>query len=274
MGGAPDEQRSLTLVATPTWPYRSLLVRHDDGVRPQHLPRRILAVALALGAVASAQSLKPIFDARLNLEPGRPTPAERTLLERVVRPEAARAWRGNPWCEDEFEVLDVASGAFTRARARQRLFLYRFCSTARAFANNGLAVAEGGAIVSHFVYEGGNEYAVGALPDLTGNGLAEVIVAGGSTNMGETYSGINLLEFTGGFLKRFGQLSTYWDDCGGVPTTNTVEANRLYARPGASLAFFEETFRRRCDGSGNWTSAGASKRVYPDPDETVYQRVR
>jgi hypothetical protein len=54
-----------------------------------------------------------------------------------------------------------------------------------------------GRVVAHIVYEGGQDRAIGALPDIDGNGLAEILVATGETNQGVTWETISIIELAG-----------------------------------------------------------------------------
>lgn len=242
-------------------------------MKPVLLP--ILLGALAGTAVAQLPAPKPIFDARLTLKPNTLTEAERDLVKRRIAPAARKHWQEGGRAAlcippQELRAIDVASGAFTRPRAEQRAILYSYCEIGHNVDLDGIAIVEGGQVVAHLVFEGAANTAIGALPDLNGNGLAEIVVASGGTNMGETWGDLAMIEIAGVEVTAFGHTGTFSDNCGAVEKDCRVEAKRILARPGAKPAFFRETFTRAGD-AGAWKKTAAVAPLTLEEDETEYE---
>ena len=131
-------------------------------------------------------------------------------------PAARQAWKqrgrdgvciGGP----AIRAIDVSSGSFTRANAAQRAILYMYCEVGHNMDLDGIAIIENGRIVSHIVFEGASNTAIGALPDINGNGLAEIVIATGGTNQGQSWAVISITEISGKETTDFGQAATYSD---------------------------------------------------------------
>jgi len=232
-----------------------------------------MSLLLLVGALGANQPLLPIYDARRPNEASPPTRAEATVLEKRVRPQAAAHWGETESCRDELRVVGLATGSFTRPRSPQRAVLYVFCVTGHGFANNGLAVFERGRLVLHLAYEGGWENAIGAVPDLDGNGLDELLIAAGGTNQGQTTSSVRLVELRPGGPRSLGIVQVYEDDCGALPGQPTATAYQLYARPGPTPAFYREQFRSGCDAR-RWTEVAGPEPVVLEPFEWTSERLK
>ena len=181
--------------------------------------RALCPLVLTLCTLACAQDPKPIFDGRLNLKPtalsaaGQSLPRERILLA------ARKAWQSRRECDPRTAAaaVDVAPGSFTRPKSEQRAILYSYCTVGHNLALNGIGVVENGLLVAHAIYEGGHDRALGALPDIDGNGLSEIVVASGGTNRGVTWDAISILELGGATVAAIGQ--TYFREdahCAGL----------------------------------------------------------
>ena len=231
----------------------------------------ILPLLLLFASTAAASDLRVLYDARLSPDPAVPSAAEAALLDKTVHPAARQAFQKMEGCADEFAVIDAAPGSFTRAQARQKAFLYRYCSTGHGFAANGLAVIEEGRVVAHVTYEGGWDNALGALPDLDGDGLSEILIASGSTNQGITTTSVAVIGVASG-VKKFGRFQVYEDNCGSGSAPSRQSASKLLARPGAKSAFFREDFTNSSCEGGSWRKTGSSKPAAPESDEIEYRR--
>jgi hypothetical protein len=238
----------------------------------------LLSVLFLVGSAAptAAQDPRPLYDARLSPSVVKLSAAEDALLDREVRPAARQVWKGTEGCADEFSVMDAAAGSFTRPKAQQKAFLYRFCTTGHGFGGSGLAVVEDGKIVAHLAYDGASDFALGGVRDLDGDGRSEILLAGGGTYQGSTVTSVTILGFIGSpasGVKNFGRFDVYEDDCGGENDLHTVTATRISAQPGAHPVFFRETFTKDgCHGS-RWQIKGARETVSPAKDETVYRPI-
>jgi hypothetical protein len=212
------------------------------------------------------------------LAPAKVSPSEESLLKAVIAPAARKFWRERRRDRDcvsgpDIRAIDVAPGAFTRPKAEQKAILYSFCEVGHNQNLDGIAIVENGAVVSHIVFEGASNTAIGALPDINGNGLAEIVVAAGGTNQGTTWSGISIVEISGPAITRFGQTVTSSDNCGANEDDCTVEANRISVKRGASPAFYSETFVRKGD-TGPWRKSAALSALTLHQDETRYELLK
>jgi len=233
-----------------------------------------LMIVLAASRLC-AQNLFPIYDARRLPRQAKPSSTETALLHREVRPAARRVWRNREGCDDQFEILDVTSGAFTRTPAEQKAFLYNYCRTARSYGNYGIAIIEDGRVVAHIVYEGGSDYAIGSLPDINKNGLSEIIIRGGFSGQGIIEGGVSLIELTASGITRFGQIETDYSNCDDPFDKNTRNiAYRIYAKTGMSPTFFRDTYTSNCKDAGKWTRTEEQTPMRVDKSEIVYRRVK
>lgn len=216
---------------------------------------------------ADAQNLSVVYDGRADAKGSKPSNAEAQLTREQALPAARQFWGNSNACMEGFEIIDAASGSFTRAGANQRAILYRFCVTGHNFANNGIVIIEEGKIVSHLLYEGGEDNSIGALADVNNNGLSEIILGNGSTNQGYTVSVITVIEISPTGVKKFGIADVYEDDCGAREKCRMM-AYKISARPGPTPAFFREPYRKINE---RWTKAGSSVRYALRKNEVRYE---
>jgi hypothetical protein len=196
-------------------------------------------------------------------------------LKTIIAPAARNFWHERQRDRDcvsgpNLRSIDVAPGAFTKLKAEQRAILYSFCETGHNQNLDGIAIVENGAVVSHIVFEGAANTAIGALPDINGNGLAEIVVAAGGTNQGTTWTGISIVEVSGHAITKFGQTVTSSDNCGANEDDCTVEASRIAVKRGTPPAFYSETFVRKGD-TGPWRKSAASTALTLRQDDTRYE---
>jgi hypothetical protein len=231
---------------------------------------------------ALAQNPKPIYDGRLALTSTKLSPSEDALVKDKILPAAQKIWR-----EDESDrgcasglktgAIDIARGSFTKPNSDQRAILYTYCSTGHNTALNGIAVTENDKVVSHIVYEGGWDSAIGALPDINGNGRSEILVATGGTNQGETWRSVSILELSDSIVvTKFGRTGVFLDNCGAIEKNCKVEAYRISVQPGGTPVFYREAFVNRGDGNsgGGWKKSEALKRISLENDELEYEFVK
>lgn len=218
----------------------------------------LILFVLLLGEEESgaAQTLRVVYDGRAEARASTPSNTDVQLVRRYALPKARRLWRASGGCTEGFEVIDVATGSFTKADTEQKAVLYRFCVTGHNFANNGIAIIEGGSMVAHIVYEGGEDYSIGALPDINGNGLSEIILGDGSTNQGYTTMVAILIEVSPGGVKKWGIADVYEDNCGTMERCE-MTAYKISVKPGATPIFYREVYKKRNE---RWTRAGEATR--------------
>ncbi len=171
------------------------------------------------------------------------TDAEERLVKSRSLPKARQYWPAE-MCEESFSVLGAAAGSFTRAGARQRAVLYRYCVTGHDFANNGIAVFEGGRIVADVLYEGGEDHSIESLADIDADGISELVFDNASIHQGYTNAVVMLVQLTPAGVKQLGIADVYEDDCG-ARARCTMTAYRVTVAPGPAPVFYRETFRKR-----------------------------
>lgn len=230
----------------------------------------LTVILLFQAAPGRAQNPVTVADGRDGIEDKiiRMTPDNEAVLRRDALPAARKAFSGA--CEEAFSVVDTADGAFTKANAKQRAILYRFCETGHNFANNGLAILEGGQLAAHVVYEGAADYSLHALPDINGNGFDELVLSDGSTNQGYTAQVVALIELGAKGVRKFGLADIYADNCGAAQRCKS-EAWRVTATRGATPAFFREGYRLR---NKKWARTAKAAPFRLRADEVKYQRVK
>lgn len=204
----------------------------------------------------AAQNLRVVYDGRSEARSSTtPSGADVQLVRRFALPKARRFWLSSG-CNEGFEPIGVASGSFTKPDREQRAVLYRFCVTGHNLANNGIAIIEGGSIVAHVVYDGGEDYSIGALPDINGNGLSEIVVGDGSTNQGYTAAVAVLIEASPGVVRKWGIADVYEDNCGTMERCE-MTAYKISVKPGPTPIFYRESYEKRNE---RWTRAGNAAR--------------
>ena len=224
-------------------------------------------LCLLLCQAARAQGPVLVYDGRADpAPPARATSAEERLVKQFSLPTARRHWEGSAACEEGFDVMGAASGSFTRPGARQRAVLYRYCVTGHDFANNGIAVIEGGRVVADLLYEAGEDFSIASLPDIDGDGLSEMVLADGSIHQGITVVVAVPVQLSGSGVKTFGVADVYEDDCGAHERCK-MTAYRVTAAPDPTPSFFRETFRKR---GKRWVRVGRAARYTPRKNEASY----
>jgi len=225
---------------------------------------------------ACTQDSKQIYDGRLTLNTTKLSPSEEALFKEKVLP-SVRNWHEQESelvCNPGFEAtaIDIAQGAFTRPKSDQRAILYSYCVTGHNMALNGIAIIDNDQVVAHIVYEGAWNNAIGAMPDLNGNGLSEILVASGGTNQGITRASISIIELSGNGVMKFGWTETFSDNCGGGDDNCKAEASRLSVKAGKTPVFYREAFVNK-DG-GKWVRSGTPRHISLKMDETQYELIK
>jgi hypothetical protein len=232
---------------------------------------RIAYLATLIAVAALAQNSKPIFDGRLTLRPGKLSASEEKLFTSEIVPDARKEWRKREResvCEADFKpaAIDIAPGSFTAPGSAQKAILYKYCTFGHGMALDGIAVIENDRVLAHILFEGGENNAIGALPDINANGLSEMAIAGGMTNQGITSAWISIIEIAPGGVARLGQVETYSDNCGVEENNCKTTANRISVVSGKTPAFYRESFV-------NKKSMGRAP-IALDKDEVQYELLR
>jgi hypothetical protein len=234
---------------------------------------RIAALLLfaALSGCAEAQS-PPNPEGTVEIIDGR---VERPYLEhseweghpaiRSARGAAQDHWRSrDAGFEEEFRVLGVAEGAFTRPDARQQAVLYLMSTYPRADPKTGIAVVEGDALVRNVALGGATGLV--AVPDLDGDGRNELALLYTYGMGGSTETGLTLVSLAEGRAPReWKRTELAQNSCAmaGSPHAQ-ASAVRLLAAPGP--AFMAERYEDpSCEGQ--WARAGDPEPVELYPSE-------
>jgi hypothetical protein len=148
-------------------------------------------------------------------------------------------------------ALEVVDGAFTKAGAKQRAYLLHNAECGATHADNfgtaTLAVFEGEQVVARANLPGGASIA--GVFDLDGDGVRELLVTFGFTNMGEHVESASLRRFEGERLvelRDFGQVESSSCESEIAPKAQEVTTVRAIVRPGAPPEFRTETKRSAC----------------------------
>jgi hypothetical protein len=230
----------------------------------------ILTGLLSVSTTLSAQNVRPIYDARLDLKPTSSSTEEVNWLKNQVLPNARRHWQEQDHCEEGFSIMDVATGAFTQAKATQKAYLYQYCDIRSGVSNNGIAIVENKHVVADVMYEGSWNSALGALPDINHNGLSEILITDNFTGQGYSHGGISLVELASNRIKKLGYIQVSESNCGAVEQGGMMTAYKLYVTPATTPIFYRETFKQSCDTNDQWQKVGKRERVSLDKDETEY----
>lgn len=222
-------------------------------------------------ASVSAQELKLIYDGRVDAKTAKISPLDENLLKREALPQARAAWKSDEHCEEGFEIQDAASGAFTRKGATQKAFLYRYCETGHNFGNDGIVIVENGRIAAHYVYDGGWDISIIALPDINENGINEIALGESGMHQGYGWSVVSIIELAGKTIEKFGIFDTWADDCGAEVKNCGTTAFKIIAKPGNHAAFYHEKYRKV---KAAWRISGKSAIAKPREDTSVYRRLK
>ena len=202
----------------------------------------ILMVKIFLAGTVFAQAAIVIDDPVAT--PVKPvvSPADSALMERVVLPKARKNWSGNDACEEDYQVMGEASGAFSRPGAKQKLIFYQFCQTGNGLGNNGLVLIENGKVVGTYISESGWAMNLKALPDINQNGLNEFLLYySGGMHQGEGGIGVDIMEFSAGAVKGLG-----WFQSEGF-TEDDSWAYKVSVKKGKTPVFYREKYISKND---------------------------
>jgi hypothetical protein len=252
------------------FPVAGKLTSTGDGpIARAPMKTAVLAPLLALvvaAPLAQGAPLVRIFDERRFVWPEDATAETDERLERLILPDARWTPRFCGEGPKSFTVRDVAAGAFTRKGSAQKAVLYEACMVTRHLREQGIAVLEDGRVVAHLSFAGVGDIAIGALPDIDGNGLSELLVYDFANGQGTAYSTVRLLELGTKGVRKLGRFMVHEDDCGAREHGREI-ATVLHASPDATPTFFEETFTRRCGSQGPWRPRSAQAPAVPAIDD-------
>lgn len=227
-----------------------------------------LAVLILLAASATAQGPVVLYDPLTKLPEANHTDADEQIVKDKLVPKASARWSDNEACDGgNLNIIGAVDGAFTKAGAKQRAIVYELCQTGNGFANNGIAVVEGGRVIAHFAEEGGWNLEVTRAPDINKNGRDELVIeTGGGMHQGYTGSSITILEMSETTAKELGVFLAYTNECESLtPNKYCDRSYRITAQAGATPAFFSQKYvNRGTEDKPRWVVSGkpvAAKRI-------------
>jgi hypothetical protein len=201
-----------------------------------------LIAQISFSAVVFAQAAVVINDPRA--KPVKPvmSPADAALMTRVVLPKARQHWAENAACEEDYQVMGEASGAFSRRQSNQKLVFYQFCQTGNGLGNNGLVLIENGKVVGNYISESGWAMDLKALPDINQNGLNEFLLYySGGMHQGEGGIGVDIMEFSATGIKGLG-----WFQADGF-TEDDSWSYKVSVKKGKTPVFYREKYISKND---------------------------
>ncbi len=176
--------------------------------------------------------------------------------------QAARAhWRSQDAAfEEEFRVLSVAEGAFTRSGAGQHAILYLMSAEPRYDPKVGFAIVEGTALVRNLAFGSAND--LQSIPDLDGDGRNELALLYTYGMGGSSETGLTLASFDeGGVLREWVRTNLADNSCATGSPYAQASTGRLLAAPGP-VFMLERYVDAGCEGT--WVPAGEAESIEPD----------
>jgi len=227
---------------------------------------------------ASSRVLQHVYDGRSVADSvALPGPEKGWIATAILRVIPSDEWPDNGiFCDPERDVIriiDRAKGGFTGPGLEQQAILFTFCSPGHNFGENGIAVIGRDRVEALIVYSGAWENDIEALPDINGNGRAEMVVAAGGTNMGEHWGVIGIIELGADGVTAFGRSETYHSDCDTEHASGT-EAAVLSAKAAKEAVFYRQAFRQGCAAGDPWRQSGERQRVELNENGIDYRRIK
>lgn len=203
----------------------------------------LLIIQISLAGIGLAQTTVVVSDPQAKPLKAVVSPAESTLMERVVLAKARRKWSGNDACEEDYQVMGAASGAFSRPGASQKLIFFQFCQTGNGLGNNGLVLIENGKTIGTYISESGWAMDLKRLPDINQNGTDEFLLYySGGMHQGQGGVGVDIMEFSAnGAIKGLG-----WFQSEGF-TEDDSWAWKVSVKEGKTPVFYREKYVSKND---------------------------
>jgi hypothetical protein len=150
------------------------------------------------------------------------------------------------------ELLDRATGSFTRSGARQIAYLIKVgeCGAQGRsyFGTNRLAVFENGRLIAADPSPGG-EY-IAAATDVAGDGIEEILIAGCGFGQAVVECSARLLSIAGGSVQTVRDFPEVYSDACGSSQDSGISATLIRYAPGRPPRFFEYEYKAPCPGPG------------------------
>lgn len=216
--------------------------------------------ACVLAGSALAQGPVMLYDPLAKVFESNHTDADETIVKERLVPKAAARWADDESCSGaNLNIVGAVDGSFTGAGLRQRAIVYELCQTGNGFANNGVAVIEGGRVIVHFVEEGGWNLEVRKAPDINRNGRDELIIeTGGGMHQGYTGASVTVLELSPFAAVQLGLFLAYTNECESLaPNRYCDRSYRLTAVRGTRPAITSQKFLNRgTEERPRWVASG------------------
>lgn len=257
------------------------------------LPLVLSTVWVVLAACADGQTPVPSDGAGAAAETAPVVVADGREASDGMSEDALAAWTASPalqaavaaarvhWTarepgyEEEVRVLAVAEGAFTQPDADQHVVLYLMGLWPRCCPKVGLAVVEGGVdgqLVRNTAFEGSTQ-GLHALPDLDGDGRAEVALLSSFGMGGSEERSVQIASFGQDGTHAWGGTGLYSGACGAL--RDGEEAVRVVAvpatAPGGTPSFMAERYTRATCEGGAWVPSGGPEPItFAAPEPSPY----
>lgn len=176
-------------------------------------------------------------------------------------------------CDDDAEdgvtVLGTATGAFTKAGASQKAYLYERCRAGRSFGIGGIIIAEGGKAVTHYTFgENGLYNDINSSADINRNGFSELILNSSGTGQGYTESKVTLIEVGSGNISFLGSVLIYESNDGAVENEADAltSAYKITVKPGTVPVYSFDTFEKKGTAQ-DWSAAKTDQKFDLESEE-------
>ncbi len=149
------------------------------------------------------------------------------------------------------QIQAEATGSFTRAGARQQLYLIKVgeCgATGRNyFGTYRAAVFEDGRLVVSAASPGDS---IPVVRDIDGDGIDQLLIAGCGSGTGEVHCAAVLVSMSGGSLRTVRKFESVYSDPCGYSLDLSITAVAIRYSPGRPPRFFEDRYEAACPASG------------------------
>jgi len=209
---------------------------------------RIIATTFAIARTSPRPTPSPSAETNGGTTKDAITEAAETILNTAVN-EALTKIQGAEELPDA-EIIASATGAFTASGARETAYIITKDNGSRVDlpGSKKLAVFAADKLVAALDIQGDKD--ILKTTDLNADGINELLLSGGMTNMGETNIALRLVELRNRTLKEIYTVTdAYSDNCGSNDTEGRASALAIYAAPTTRGRFPElrlDTFTAPC----------------------------
>lgn len=199
---------------------------------------------------------------------------EKSFVEKEVRPKEAvikelAEMEDYKYDSDVFSVSSVVEGSFTKPNSKQKAYLYTLSiSDEMKYPPeiNGIIIAEGGKVISHYVKLGvrGSYDSLKTLPDINQNGLDELVLnPSDSINFGKFQRSVEIYETADGLINLGSFLTSTYDNSSDVSNAGEAIAYKISVERGKKPVFYREAYGQKSD-KDKWELKKKSETVSPE----------